>query len=291
MPNGVRNRGNSRVANRRRNQQRDMAVPAQLVTDAPPIVVAAEVVSSEADPDIIPQLQNRIRQLEERVKEVKRNFKSAKKQADDHDNIISHMTDYFRNMSQEIGMTRGDILSPSWLNIFTKKVIDLQGERDIAEEKYQKAISGNLLSFQEVEIEDLKEEIDKLMKLNKSLLNIKKKDKEEAETMLTINANMTEDFCKMINRIGSKKVSIEGIHISTARLLEKYMGDNPSEDMACCIGANRGLVIQGKHLIDTDKNLIYGYNPKTKDIYDDDDGEVLGKLITKKGKLKIKFIE
>ena len=67
------------------------------------------------------------------------------------------------------------------------------------------------------------------------------------------------------------------------------MEEHPGEDMACCIGTGRGLVIQGKKLIDTDKNHIYGYNPKTKDVYDEDDGEVLGKLIKKNGKLKIQW--
>ena len=40
MPNGVRSRGNSRQANRRRNAQRDNAVRAEMV--APEIVIQAE---------------------------------------------------------------------------------------------------------------------------------------------------------------------------------------------------------------------------------------------------------
>ncbi len=307
MPNGVRARGNSQVANRRRNQQRDIAVRAEMV--APEIVIQAEPISVQADSDITQQLRQRIRELEAQVKQVKQNYKSAKKQADDHDNIITNMTQYFKNMSQEIGLSIGDVLSPTWLNTFTSKVKGLQGERDstrllhissqaiadlatqerdTAEAKYHKAINGTLLAFQETEIQDLQEENDKLMKLNKSLLNIKKKDKDQIEALLKINANLTEDFAKVINKIGGKKISIEGMNVSTAECLEKYVVGNPDMDMACC-QSNRGLVIQGKRLIDTDSNNIYGYDPKTKVVYDDDDGEILGKLIKKNGKLEIQW--
>lgn len=304
MPNGVRARGNSQVANRRRNQQRDIAVRAQMV--APEIVIQAEPISVQADSDITQQLRQRIRELEAQVKQVKQNYKSAKKQADDHDNIITNMTQYFKNMSGVIGLTEGDCLSPTWLNTFTKHITDQQQEldsmrkrralpvtnlrksRDEYKSKYQKAINGTLMAFQETEIQDLQEENDKLMKLNKSLLNIKKKDKDQIEALLKINANLTEDFAKVINKIGGKKISIEGMNVSTAECLEKYVVANPDMDMACC-QSNRGLVIQGKRLIDTDSNNIYGYDPKTKVVYDDDDGEILGKLIKKNGKLEIQW--
>ncbi len=308
MPNGVRSRGNSRHANRRRNAQRDNLVSAEMV--APEIVIQAEPISVQADPDITQQLQQRIAQLEAQVKQVKQNYKSAKKQAETADNIITNTSHFFKGASELIGMKPADMLTYQWLNNFKGAITELKQERDserllhisfkevaelahdesaIAEEKYQKAISGTLLAFQETEIQDLQDENDKLKQLNKLLLKKELERKDEAESLMRINSNMTEDFCKVVNKIGSRKVSIEGIHISTANLMKAYMENNPSEDMACCIGKNRGLVIQGKKLIDTDKNRIYGYNPKTKDVYDDDDGEVLGKLIKKNGKLKIQW--
>jgi hypothetical protein len=307
MPNGVRARGNSQVANRRRNQRRDIAVRAEMV--APEIVIQAEPFSVQADPDITQQLRLRIAQLEAQVKQVKRNYKSAKKQADGNDNIIANMSQYFKKMSGEIGLTDGDCLSPTWLNTFTSKVKGLQGERDstrllyvssqaiadlatqerdTAEAKYHKAINGTLLAFQEAEIEDLKDQNDRLMKLNKTLLNRGVERKDQIEAMLEINANLVEDFAKVINKIGSKKVNIDGMNTSTAECLEKYVVGNPDFGMVC-VSPNRGLVIQGKHLIDTDSQNIYGYNPKTKVVYDDDDGEILGKLIRENGKLKIQW--
>lgn len=309
MPNGVRARGNSRHANRQRNAQRDMAVRAELVQEAPAIVIEAEPISVQADPDTIQQLQRRIAELEEQVKQVKRNYKSAKKQADGGDHIITNMTHYFRNLSQEIGMTTADILSPGWLDNFKSEIIELKDERDTArllevankvladtatkerdtaEEKYQKAINGTLLAFQETEIQDLQDENDKLRKLNKTLLNRSVEHKDEMESLLEINANLVEDFANVINKLGSKRVHINQVHISTAKCLENYMTDR--DDMACVSGLNRGLVIQGKKLIDTDKDNIYEYDPETKKIYDDDDGEYLGKLITKNGKLAIKWV-
>jgi len=124
------------------------------------------------------------------------------------------------------------------------------------------------------------------MKLNRSLLN---KQKENLGSSTTIISNLVEDFARVINKLGSRKVSIEGINTSTAHLLQKYIEAHPEDDIACCVGTNIGLVIQGKHLIDTDKNHLYGYDPKTKNVYDDDDGELLGKLIKKNGKLKIQW--
>lgn len=307
MPNGVRARGNSQVANRRRNQQRDISVRAEMV--APEIVIQAEHFSVQADPDITQQLRQRIAQLEAQVKQVKQNYKSAKKQADGGDHIITNMSQFFKKISGEIGLTDGDCLSSTWLNKFTCKVKGLQGERDstrllyissqaiadlatqerdTAEAKYHKAINGTLMAFQETEIQDLQEENDKLMKLNKSLLSIKQKDKTDIEIAKKIIKNMTEDFAMVINKIGSKKVHIEGMNVSTAECLEKYVVGNPDLDMACC-QSNRGLVIQGKRLIDTNSQNIYGYNPKTKVVYDDDDGEILGKLIRENGKLKIQW--
>ncbi len=303
MPNGVRSRGNSRHANRRRNSQRDTAVRAEMV--APEIVIQAEPISVQADPDITQQLQQRIAELEAQVKQVKRNYKSAKKQADDHDNIITNMTQYFKDMSEKIGMTRGDILSPTWLNRFTEKVNGIQGHYDSMKKskdclrescdkwksKYRMACEGTLMAFQETEIRDLQDENDKLMKLNKTLLKRAVDRKDEMESQVRINANMTEDFCKLLNKLGSNKISIQGIHISTAKLLESYMDKNPDEEMACCVGKGMGLVVKGKKLIDTDKKFLYMYNPETKYVYDNDDGELLGKLIKKNGKLKIQWIE
>ena len=303
MPNGVRARGNSQVANRRRNQRRDIAVRAEMV--APEIVIQAEPFSVQADPDITQQLRLRIAQLEAQVKQVKQNYKSAKKSADDHDEIITSMSQYFKNMSQVIGLSPGDILSPTWLNKFTCKVKDLQGDLesirkrrdclrkscDEYKSKYRMACEGTLLAFQETEIEDLQYQNDRLMKLNKTLLNRGVERKDQIEAMLKINANLVEDFCKVINKVGSKKVSIDGMNVSTAECLEKYVVGNPDLDMACC-QSNRGLVIQGKRLIDTDSQNIYGYDPETRVVYDDDDGTYLGKLIkTKKkgGKLKIQW--
>ena len=181
-------------------------------------------------------------------------------------------------MSEVIGMTESDCLNPTWLNTFTKHITDQQERYDSTKKqkdclrkscdkwksKYRMACEGTLLAFQETEIQDLQDENDKLMKLNRfSLLN---KQKENLGNSTTIINNLVEDFAKVINKLGSRKVSIEGINTTTAGLLQKYMETHPEDDMACCIGKNRGLVIQGKHLIDTDKNLLYGYNPKTKDV-------------------------
>lgn len=278
---------------------------------APEIVIQAELISVQADSDITQQLRLRIAQLEAQVKQVKRNYKSAKKQADGNDNIIANMSQYFKKMSGEIGLTDGDCLSPTWLNTFTSKVKGLQGERDstrllyvssqaiadlatqerdTAEAKYHKAINGTLLAFQEAEIEDLKDQNDRLMKLNKTLLNRGVERKDQIEAMLEINANLVEDFAKVINKIGSKKVSIDGMNTSTAECLEKYVAGNPDFGMVC-VSPNRGLVIQGRRLIDTDSQNIYGYNPKTKVVYDDDDGEILGKLRNIRGKLKIQWAD
>jgi len=305
MPNGVRSRGNSRHANRQRNARRDNAVRAEMV--APEIVIQAEPISVQADPDITQQLQQRIAQLEAQVKQVKQNYKSVKKQAETADNIITNTSHFFRGASESIGMKPADMLTYEWLNNFKKAITALKQERDserllhisfkevaelshdecaVAEEKYQKAISGTLMAFQETEIQDLQDENDKLMKLNRSLLN---KQKENLGSSTTIISNLVEDFARVINKLGSRKVSIEGINTSTAHLLQKYIEAHPEDDIACCVGTNIGLVIQGKHLIDTDNNHLYGYNPKTKDVYDDDDGELLGKLIKKNGKLKIQW--
>ena len=184
MPNGVRSRGNSRHANRQRNARRDNAVRAEMV--APEIVIQAEPISVQADPDITQQLQQRIRELEAQVKQVKQNYKSAKKQAETADNIITNTSHFFRGASESIGMEPADMLTYEWLNNFKKALTELKQERDserllhisfqavaesshdecaVAEEKYQKAISGTLLAFQETEIQDLQDENDKLMKL------------------------------------------------------------------------------------------------------------------------------
>ena len=269
---------------------------------APEIVIQAEPFSVQADPDITQQLRQRIAQLEAQVKQVKRNYKSAKKQADGNDNIIANMSQYFKKMSGEIGLTDGDCLSPTWLNTFTSKVKDLQGDQESMRKrrdclrkscdeykgKYRMACEGTLLAFQEAEIEDLQDQNDRLMKLNKTLLNRGVERKDQIEAMLKINANLVEDFAAVINKIGSKKVHIGGMNISTAECLEKYVVGNPDMGMACAV-SDRGLVIQGNRLIDTDSQNIYGYNPKTKVVYDDDDGEILGKLIKKNGKLKIQW--
>ena len=256
MPNGVRARGNSRHANRRRNQQRDMAVRAELVQDAPPIVVEAEPISVQADPDTIQQLQQRIAQLEAQVKKVKRDYKSAKDAQKKLDNIIDNTSLFFKQVCEAIGMKQGDMLTYEWLRNFKKaitslndkakhydtwqKVCDEQSElgavalEDLAfkigqvndlqeqldsmrkrrdclrescdkyKEKYQKAINGTLLAFQETEIQDLRDENDKLMKLNKSLLRIKKKDKEDNELSDKLLNNMAEDMLLLLNKLKEK---------------------------------------------------------------------------------------
>ena len=303
MPNGVRARGNSRHANRQRNAQRDMAVRAELVQDAPPIVIEAEPISVQADPEIIQQLQRRIAELEEQVKQVKRNYKSAKKQADGGDHIITNMTHYFRNLSQEIGMTTADILSPGWLDNFNREILELNfkaklttgalDERNAVGEKYQKAINGTLLAFQETEIQDLKDENDKLMKLNKSLLNIKQRDKGEIESLLKINADMAEDFCKLVDKLGSRKVSLSGINTTTAEVIKKYLLVNGDDmDMDCIVGGEGLWKIEGtgrwRKLINTQDGGEFNLNTKTKKITDSESNWV-GQLIEKNGKIDIKY--
>ena len=113
---------------------------------------------------------------------------------------------------------------------------DLQDKYDKLKAKYNQAISGNLLSFQEVEIEDLKEENDKLMKLNKSLLNIKQKDKEENEKLKKdygkasiIIQQLTEDFGTTLKMVAEKKGSnlkLDGVNHSTTKLLQHWMVEN-----------------------------------------------------------------
>lgn len=310
MPNGVRARGNSRVANRRRNQQRDMAVPAQLVTDAPPIVVAAEVVSSEADSEIVVQLTNRIRQLEEQVKEVKRNFKSAKNDAKTFRKVNDKSALFFKQVSELICLPESEVLSMDWhthfykrceylnrmleeysewrvalkhfqdpetgqaikLEDFTniirdnKKVgkleseneklrrlyseslsgTDLQDNYDKLKAKYNQAISGNLLSFQEVEIEDLKEEIkewkqkfnhsllfgeskQELMEENEKLKKENEKLKKDFNTEGIIIQQLTEDFgttLKMVAEKNKSNIKLDGVNHSTTKLLQNWMEEN-----------------------------------------------------------------
>jgi len=286
MPNGVRNRGNSRVANRRRNQQRDTAVPAQLVTDAPPIVVAAEVVSSEADSEIVVQLTNRIRQLEEQVKEVKRNFKSAKNDAKTFRKVNDKSALFFKQVSELICLPESEILSMDWhthfyerceylnkmleeysewrvalkhfqdpetgqaikLEDFTEIIhgnekvkkleseneklrrlyseslsgTDLQDKYDKLKAKYNQAVSGNLLSFQEVEIEDLKKENEKLKKENE-------KWKKDFNTEGIIIQQLTEDFgttLKMVAEKNKSNIKLDGVNHSTTKLLQNWMEEN-----------------------------------------------------------------
>jgi len=292
MPNGVRARGNSRHANRQRNAQRDTAVRAQLVQEAPPIVVEAEPISVQADPDTIVQLQRRIAELEEQVKKVKQNYKSAKKAEKNLDNIVTNTSLFFKQTCEAIGMEQDDMLTYQWLNNFKKaittlkqksdhydtwqksigehtefgaveledlakkiaKVNELQEELDSMRKrralpvinlrekcdeyksKYRMACEGTLLAFQETEIRDLQDENDKLLKLNKSLLNIKQKDKKEMEVLLGINADMAEDFCKLLDKFGGKKnnINIRGINTTTAKIIKKYVEEN-SDTRECLL--------------------------------------------------------
>ena len=292
MPNGVRARGNSRHANRQRNTQRDMAVRAELVQEAPAIVIEAEPISVQADPDTIVQLQRRIAELEEQVKKVKQNYKSAKKAEKNLDNIVTNTSLFFKQTCEAIGMEQDDMLTYQWLNNFKKaittlkqksdhydtwqksigehtefgavalddlakkiaKVNELQEELDSMrkrralpvinlrekcdeyKEKYRMACEGTLLAFQETEIRDLQDENDKLLKLNKSLLNIKQKDKKEMEVLLGINADMVEDFCKLLDKLGGKKnnINIRGINTTTAKIIKKYVEEN-SDTRECLL--------------------------------------------------------
>ena len=277
MPNGVRARGNSRVANRRRNQQRDNAVRAELVQDAPPIVVEAEPISVQADPDTIQQLQQRIRELEAQVKKVKRNYKSAKKQADGADNMITKTSQLFKSASEVIGLTTDEMLTPDWVNNFKKAITSLKQKsdyydnwqesiaehdelgavalEDIAEkiaevdslrkqkqclrescenfrQKYRMACEGTLLAFQETEIRDLQDENDKLMKLNKSLLRIKKKDKEDNELSDKLLNNMAEDMLLLLNKLKENVIQCQskGFNDYTECLTDKKSKDKSSEN-------------------------------------------------------------
>lgn len=271
-----------------------MAVRAELVQDAPPIVVEAEPISVQADPDTIQQLQQRIAQLEAQVKKVKRDYKSAKKQADGADNMITKTSQLFKSASEVIGLTTDEMLTPDWVNNFKKaitalkqkaghydtwqksiaqyselgavalediaekvaKVNDLQEQLDSLrkrydqratlpvaiecdkyKEKYQKAINGTLLAFQETEIQDLQEENDKLMKLNKSLLRIKKKDKEDNELSDKLLNNMAEDMLLLLNKLKENgSFSVNGINTSTGKVLKNYIIANKLESDWCMEG-------------------------------------------------------
>jgi hypothetical protein len=282
MPNGVRARGNSRHANRRRNQQRDMAVRAELVREAPPIVVEAEPISVQADPDTIQQLQRRIGELEEQVKKVKQNYKSAKKAEKNLDTMIINISHFLKDSCCLIGkkpLREGELLTPEWLNDFKneiralkqkaghydtwqksiaehdefgavalediakkiEKVNDLQEQLDSMrnrrdclrkscdnyKEKYRMACEGTLMAFQETEIKDLQDENDKLMKLNKSLLNIKKKDKTKIENSKNIIKNMAEDLNTLIEKLHkSGRPDATSINTTTGEVLKEYLRTN-----------------------------------------------------------------
>ena len=353
MPNGVRARGNSRHANRQRNAQRDTAVRAQLVQEAPPIVVEAEPISVQADPDTIVQLRRRIAELEEQVKKVKQNYKSAKKAEKELDNIVTNTSLFFKQTCEAIGMKQDDMLTYQWLNNFKKVITTLKqksdhydtwqksiGEHtefgaveleDLAKKiakvnelqehldsmrkrrdclrkscdeyksKYRMACEGTLLAFQETEIRDLQDENDKLMKLNKSLLNIKKKDKGEIESLLKINADMAEDFCKLLDKFGGKNdINIHGINTTTAQVIKKYVEVN-SDDRECRVSdIEQRYKIEGtgrwRNIIDTKHEIQFKLNTRTRKIYDIDDWEAgdrsdpLGELMGVNGKLKIMWL-
>ena len=353
MPNGVRARGNSRHANRQRNAQRDTAVRAQLVQEAPPIVVEAEPISVQADPDTIVQLRRRIAELEEQVKKVKQNYKSAKKAEKELDNIVTNTSLFFKQTCEAIGMEQDDMLTYQWLNNFKKVITTLKqksdhydtwqksiGEHtefgaveleDLAKKiakvnelqehldsmrkrrdclrkscdeyksKYRMACEGTLLAFQETEIRDLQDENDKLMKLNKSLLNIKKKDKGEIESLLKINADMAEDFCKLLDKFGGKNdINIHGINTTTAQVIKKYVEVN-SDDRECRVSdIEQRYKIEGtgrwRNIIDTKHEIQFKLNTRTRKIYDIDDWEAgdrsdpLGELMGVNGKLKIMWL-
>ena len=173
---------------------------------------------------------------------------------------------------------------------------------DDYKEKYQKAINGTLLSFQETEIQDLKEENDKLMKLNKSLLSIKKKDKLDSETAQNIINDMAEDFVKVINKLGSRKVCLDGINTTTAEVIKKFLAVNgDAMDMECLVGGEGRYKIEGtglwRNVKDTKKGYVLKLNTKTKKIYDIDDWEAgdrsdpLGEMITgDNGQLAIDWV-
>jgi hypothetical protein len=343
MPNGVRARGNSRHANRQRNAQRDTAVRAQLVQEAPPIVVEAEPISVQADPDTIVQLRRRIAELEEQVKKVKQNYKSAKKAEKELDNIVTNTSLFFKQTCEAIGMEQDDMLTYQWLNNFKKAITTLKQKSDhydtwqksIAEHselggvclediverlvstrkqkdclrkscdkwksKYRMACEGTLLAFQETEIRDLQDENDKLLKLNKSLLNIKKKDKGEIESLLKINADMAEDFCKLLDKFGGKNdINIHGINTTTAEVIKKYVEAN-SNDRECRVSdIEQRYKIEGtgrwRNIIDTKHEIQFKLNTRTRKVYDIDDWEAgdrsdpLGELMGVNGKLKIMWL-
>lgn len=300
MPNGVRARGNSRVANQRRNQQRDIAVRAELVQEAPPIVVEAEPLS---DPNTIQQLQQRISELEQQVRLVKQNYKSAKKARDENEQIIGNMSHYFQLMSELMDVPSalhgpGTIADKTkWCESFLvnlKVAKDKANQCDTWHEKYQKACDGTLLAFQETEIMDLQAENDKLRKLNKNILSNKQRDKSELDDFRhiirkytsgewetaekleyyiseqhNIIRSMSIDFYNVIDKMtkGRKKVQLDNVSKSTAKMIQLHMEE---------AGLGQGIV--------------YKFNPKTKDVYADHDGELLGKLITKNGNNEIKWL-
>ena len=271
-----------------------MAVRAELVREAPPIVVEAEPISVQADPDTIQQLQRRIGELEEQVKKVKQNYKSAKKAEKNLDNMIINISHFLKDSCGIIDkqpLREGELLTPKWLNGFKneiralkekaghydtwqksiaehdefgavaiediakkiEKVNDLQEQLDSMrnrrdclrkscddyKEKYRMACEGTLMAFQETEIKDLQEENDKLMKLNKSLLNIKKKDKLDSETAQNIINDMAEDFHTLIEKLHKSGVpDATSINTTTGAVLKKYLRANKLDSEWSMVGFN-----------------------------------------------------
>jgi len=127
MPNGVRRQRNTRHANRQRNVQIASEVQAQPVEDTP--VVQAEAVegrvytADEVEAMIereAEQSLNQLERLKEAYNKLVRDYKKMERRVDEESDLL----DRYQKLKS----------------------------------KYNQAKSGNLLSFQEVEIEDLEQE-------------------------------------------------------------------------------------------------------------------------------------
>jgi len=127
MPNGVRRQRNTRHANRQRNVQRASEVQAEPVQDTP--VVQAEVVEGQL------YTRDEVEAMVERAAEECLNQLVELKDA--HEDLLDDYKKMERRVDEES---------------------DLLDRYQKLKSKYNQAKSGTLLSFQEVEIEDLEQE-------------------------------------------------------------------------------------------------------------------------------------
>ena len=128
MPNGVRRQSNTRHANRQRQRQRANDVQAEPVQDTP-VVVQAEVVEGQlyTAAEVEAMLERGMGESLNQLTELKGEY--------------DKMLDDYKKMERRVD-----------------EESDLLDRYQKLKSKYNQAKSGNLLSFQEAEIEDLEQE-------------------------------------------------------------------------------------------------------------------------------------